>query len=436
MINLQNPTLPIATDAIEIDKAIIEMQSFLSSEITWLTNGYGRAYKNLDIVNGNRLYFPEVYLGTQNNSQRYTNITPDNDKQGQCFFLVKSEDVSNYSFGNYSFLSYDVSIVFSVNLALINQTLLDTDYFLQNCIAEVRDVITRRFTPSFFTVEISSIDLLFSDVFSDFNLTKQQQTEKAPLAHFKINCNIGMNEDCIDVTPPPPSFQNEYSMSFDGFNESIVIDNTFFNIDPSQPFTFSAWVKLNSLPYSINPIVSKYANPTGYFLSINNLGQIRLDLQNNGGINGLRVNSSDTITLGDWQNITVTYDGSFLASGVKMYINGVESVISIANNSLSGGISNTSFLNFGAISSAGLYLDGFLNDFRAWDMVLNSTDVLSEYNGGTPKTPTNEANLLYRCAFGDGATFSGVNWVIPDEVNAFNYNSVNMDLTNRVTDKP
>ena len=80
MILLQNPNEPVPTNPIEIDAAIVDMQSKLSSNISWLTQAYGRAYRNIDLSTGERIYFPEIYLGEQNNSYRYLNVTPDSDR--------------------------------------------------------------------------------------------------------------------------------------------------------------------------------------------------------------------------------------------------------------------------------------------------------------------------------------------------------------------
>ena len=93
MILLQNPNEPVPTNPIEIDAAIVDMQSKLSSNISWLTKAYGRAYRNIDLSTGETIYFPEIYLGEQSNSYRYLNVTPDNDKTGQCFFFVQQENI-------------------------------------------------------------------------------------------------------------------------------------------------------------------------------------------------------------------------------------------------------------------------------------------------------------------------------------------------------
>ena len=54
MILLQNPSIPTQVNAVEIDKAIIDINSELSTRLSWITHAYGRAYKNLDIT----IFFP------------------------------------------------------------------------------------------------------------------------------------------------------------------------------------------------------------------------------------------------------------------------------------------------------------------------------------------------------------------------------------------
>jgi len=205
MILLQNPSIPVATNAIEIDAAIIDIQSHLDSGLLWLTNGYGRAYKNVDTTQGNTVYYPEVYLGTQNNSQRYTNISPDNDKQGQNFFFVTKETISQFQPGMHSFLTYDTAIIFSVNMELINSALLGTEIYQQILVAQVRDVLTRQLLGSSYQLKINSVDLLFDNVFSEFDLKDAEQLEKAPLSHFRFNCSITLPEICpTPVIIPDP----------------------------------------------------------------------------------------------------------------------------------------------------------------------------------------------------------------------------------------
>jgi hypothetical protein len=218
MILLQNPSVPTPTNPVEIDAAILDIKSELETGLIWLTNGYGRAYKNLDISNGERVYFPEIYLGKQGNSFRYTNITPDNDKTGQCFFFVRRETITEYQQGMFNFLNYDVSLIFSVNMELINSTLIETEIYQQNLVAQVRDVLTRQILGKTYQITINNIEYLFEDVFRDFNLSEQSTIEKSPLSHFRVNLSIVLPETC--PVPLLPSITC-FSMNLDGVNEYI-----------------------------------------------------------------------------------------------------------------------------------------------------------------------------------------------------------------------
>jgi hypothetical protein len=195
MILLQNPDINVPQNPIEIDAAIFDINNELNTRLSWISNAYGRIYKNLDVQNGQSLFFPEHYLGNQNNSFRYLNITPDNDKTGQCFFFVRRETITQFQTGQFGFLNYDVSIIFSVNMKLVSD-LVNTDIYQTNLIAEVRNVLTRQLLGKTYKLTIQSIDYVFEDVFSDFNIQNQEQVEKSPLTHFKVNCQIVLPEDC------------------------------------------------------------------------------------------------------------------------------------------------------------------------------------------------------------------------------------------------
>lgn len=195
MILLQNPDINVPQNPIEIDAAIVDINNELNTRLSWISNAYGRIYKNLDVQNGQSLFFPEHYLGNQNNSFRYLNVTPDNDKTGQCFFFVRRETITQFQTGQFGFLNYDVSIIFSVNMKLVSD-LVNTDIYQTNLIAEVRNVLTRQLLGKTYKLTIQSIDYVFEDVFSDFNIQNQEQVEKSPLTHFKVNCQIVLPEDC------------------------------------------------------------------------------------------------------------------------------------------------------------------------------------------------------------------------------------------------
>jgi hypothetical protein len=434
MILLQNPSIPVATNAIEIDAAIIDIQSHLDSGLLWLTNGYGRAYKNVDSTQGNTVYYPEVYLGTQNNSQRYTNISPDNDKQGQNFFFVTKETISQFQPGMYSFLTYDTAIIFSVNLELINSALLGTEIYQQILVAQVRDVLTRQLLGSSYQLKINSVDLLFDNVFSEFDLKDAAQLEKAPLSHFRFNCSITLPEAC-----PVPSLGvcligSTYSTPFDGVNSYIITKDALsvYDLEGNQKFSFSFYIKPDVM--QDGDVINKFtaASPTvasGYFVRMTAAGNIRVVLMADNISDKIDISSVGTVSSGVWSHVVVTNDGSQTAAGIKIYINKVVQTTTIAFDGLSSPINNAGeILKIGANTGNSRYFSGLIDDVKIWNIELTADQ---------SSCPTSFAatSLVFYNKMGEGSLFGFSNRHYPDETGlSTGYSSQNMSVADISTD--
>jgi len=435
MILLQNPNIPTSVNPVEIDSAIIDIKSELESGLTWLTNGYGRAFKNLDITNGERVYFPEVYLGKQNGSYRYTNISPDNDKQGQCFFYVRRETISEYQTGMYSFLNYDVAVIFSVNMELINATLTETDVFQQVLVAQVRDVLTRQILGKSYVLKVNTVEFLFEDVFREFNLTEQSTMEKSPLSHFRFNISVKMPETCPVPTIIPP-VTTCYSLDFDGVNEYVDCGyNGIYNlIDYNLPFTFSVWAKADGL-IGLQMLMAK-RDPLGLagglYLGFN-ANVLRWGLSSV-PFASYTIDTTSALSVGVWYNITATFDGTD-ATGLNVYVNGVLQPKVISFNTPMSSIVSTTPVTFGA-GLGQFYFNGKIAKSRIWKAELTSVQAASEYNSGTILSPAVQGADLIIDTDINNATF-GTEWSIPDLTGiTAGYESVNMEVEDRVEDCP
>ncbi len=441
MILLQNPNMPVPTNAVEIDAAILDIKAHLEAGLTWLTNGYGRTYKNLDATNGTTVFYPEAYLGEQNNSHRYINLSPDNDKQGQCFFYVTKENISQFQPGMYSFLSYDTAIIFSVNMELINDALLQTEIYQQILVAQVRDVLTRQLLGASYQLSITSVDFLFENVYSEFDLADAHQLEKAPLSHFRFNCNIQLPETCPTPSIIPP-VTSCYSLLLDGVNEYIdCTNNVAFDFDGTDSFTISGWIKKTSSTHF--PILAKISFPSltvvdGYRCYIHptlNVVVVNLYGTGSGSISVLTVNP---IAINTWQNITATYDGSETAAGVNIYVDGVLQALTVISDTYTGTMINGEKVTIGGQPTATnpIYGTGNIASVRMWNTELTSVQVAAEYNGGTILNPAVQGvNLVLETDI-NNATF-GTEWNIPDTSGiTAGYTSVNMEVGDRVEDCP
>jgi len=411
-----------------IDAVVIDLQGLLNSNLSWLSDGLGRAYKmNKVRSNGAAQILPLVYLGTSNYT--YFSAQPDNDKQGQNFILVGDGVHINQQQGFYSILEYDISIIFSVNLKLINAPLLLTEDFTQNLIAQVRDVLLRQTLGKPYNIGQITETRLFGDVYSEFDiLNDSPNTGKAmaEMSYFRFNFSTQIKEAC-PVPPLPPIAC--FSMDLDGVNEYIQAPiNAAFDLTKTNSMSFEGWVKFDSIA-NAQYILQKHASGKGILFAVRSTGEIQLHFQNNGGLNALITNSSGAlISTGVWLHLAVTYDGSNTNAGVKFYKNGVLLPSTTVANSLTGTITNTEPVKLGTLCN------GLINVVRWWKTELTPAEILFQYNSGSPViNAVQSANLILESNSGNGATWNGSEFDIVDGTSiTAGYTTVNAEESDKV----
>ena len=178
-----------------------------------------------------------------------------------------------------------------------------------------------------------------------------------------------------------------YSLEFDGVAEYVnCTNNAVFDLERTDSFSMAAWVNVGSYsPTATEHVISKYSNPpaTGYFLAVI-ADKITVSLQNFGGGNGIIVSTVNTFNTGQWYHITVTYDGSSTAAGVKIYVDGVSETISIAFDTLTGSILTSEVLKIGGNVTPVRYFEGKIASARMWNVELSSIEALTELSTSSP----------------------------------------------------
>lgn len=176
-------------------------------------------------------------------------------------------------------------------------------------------------------------------------------------------------------------FNNSKSIVFDGVNDYIAVPhNTSLNFSRSQPFSFSAWCK-SITPASTATIASKFTGGFGYEITHDTSGRVEINFQ--GGSTGNRIRiRKDTNTLLDglWHQVTITYSGSSAASGMKVYMDGLNGSSTTLNDTLT--IDPTSLANLGiATSSTGGVprFAGFMDEMAFWNVELTAAAVAELY---------------------------------------------------------
>lgn len=249
------------------------------------------------------------------------------------------------------------------------------------------------------------------------------------------------------------AYINTYSMQFDGVNELINCQDagnfSFGDGVSSSPRSISLWVKFNSV--SVGPtLIAKDDGDSqrewgiGIFTAT---GAITAFIKGNltGTIQIGRSTPTGTVTTGTWYHIVMTYDGSTASTGIKIYRNASRQDNQNSNaGTFVAAVAGTEPVTIGARGAVGAgrtnFLNGNVDEVSVWTKELSQAEVTELYNGGSPMDAQSHsaiADLFYYNQMGDGATFDGSNWSLPDvQGNVAAAASINMELGDRVTDVP
>ena len=87
-------------------------------------------------------------------------------------------------------------------------------------------------------------------------------------------------------------------------------------------FTISAWVRPEATEGTILSRVTPVEEGAGYALHLHE-GRVQLNLVKRWLDDSLRVETRDPLPIGRWSHVVATYDGTRLASGIRIYVDGV-----------------------------------------------------------------------------------------------------------------
>ena len=137
-------------------------------------------------------------------------------------------------------------------------------------------------------------------------------------ASFSFEDTVGLKEVGGKVALRPGRIGK--SAAFDG--TAYLDAGNIARFDIGDPFTISAWVYSDSVPDG--SIVSKMTDsPTGKGYGIHlNKGKVYVHLTSDWTTDAIRLETEESLIPGRWHHLAVTYTGSRMAEGVRVYING------------------------------------------------------------------------------------------------------------------
>jgi hypothetical protein len=172
------------------------------------------------------------------------------------------------------------------------------------------------------------------------------------------------------------------------FVQMPTAGSSIFNLGNLHALTALAWVKTTRQGNDFLPILGKVdpASLTGWVIGFDNSG---------GGGNGSTggqlalvfiVSGMPTLVVdapavrndGGWHMLAATYDGSGLASGVKLYVDGTAATNAVVNvdSVASGSILNTAPLTIGATTDGSFQFEGNISGAAVFGTALTPTQIL------------------------------------------------------------
>ena len=192
---------------------------------------------------------------------------------------------------------------------------------------------------------------------------------------------------------------------FNGINQTINFGD-IMDQERTNPFTIQLWVNTNATSGTIVGKLQDTGSYRGWEFEQQGTGTFIFYLINDLASNRITIRSNSAINNGSWNHIVVTSSGSSLASGMNIYINGVNDGFTTITNTLTGTTLSSANLKIGSRDTTGGYWDGNIDEFAMWNKELNTGQIGWLYQNGTPTT-----NQQYLFSEGGSLTIDDINLV-------------------------
>ncbi len=283
------------------------------------------------------------------------------------------------------------------------RTYIGDNFSLQNQISS--GVITGSLTAevSGKNLEIASLSCL--DTFltppSVTRIYKTTVLRNAPLGYWRLgesggilagdattNFNSGTYSNIGGLAQPGAiSGDSDTAASFNGSNSYVDVGNSSLSLEYTDSFSLEAWINTSSAQNEIVLGKTEGGNAQGYYLILKGDGgghsTLDMILQNSNS-NYIAVYGNATVNDGKWHHVVGSYNGSGLASGVSLYVDGVPQIANVDSDNLSGLtiVSTGSFKIGNRIGGLAVPFNGLIDEPAVYKSALSALQAASHYNAG------------------------------------------------------
>ena len=161
-------------------------------------------------------------------------------------------------------------------------------------------------------------------------------------------------------------------MEYDGINETVIQDNKS-SFASNEAFSTSLWVKFPE-PFVHGRIFATedgtFDKVPGYYCFIEE-DKLSFQLCSTWDYNYIKVTTNNSFPFNKWVHLTVTYDGSSKADGVKIYFDGELQNYKVWKDNLTKNLNTLAWFKIGHTTFQG----GSIDEFRQYNRVLTLPEV-------------------------------------------------------------
>ncbi len=186
----------------------------------------------------------------------------------------------------------------------------------------------------------------------------------------------GDPRDLAVAFPEGPETPRPAERSFAGGDFADLGDQADFSF--YGRFSVAAWIRpespdgaIVSKTRNVRPEDDTQGNP-GWGLYLKD-GKVQVNLVNRWLDDCLRVESKAPVSLGEWQHVAFTYDGTRLASGLRIYLNGQPATVSVIRDEMNQEIKSKEPLRVGR--GLGLDFRGSMRRLLVYERALSPEEV-------------------------------------------------------------
>ncbi len=172
------------------------------------------------------------------------------------------------------------------------------------------------------------------------------------------------------------------ALTLDG--ETRVSFGNVGSFDRNNAFSIAAWVYGDhNLPMAVFQKLSDPETRRGYEWLLDDLtlvgiqkraARLTIRLTSEWPKSAIQIKTRDRLRLAEWHQLTLTYDGSGKAAGLKLFENGKMIPVDVGQDNLAGSIRTDAVLDLGN-AQIGKPFKGQVDDLRLYDRVLTSSEI-------------------------------------------------------------